>query len=313
MNPLFIINPNLTSNEINNQIKQLQEYQKKLKGSNRKRNKRRRCLETIQKLEMLLLDVVDREKKATPKKAVSDPPVLSQSPTIAAAAPTESATVRKDSRSSRKPNEDTSVEEHAFKTPKKSTETFRFQDSLFKDSDENAFRTLKKEYQHSNIQTKTNHDQSESEKDLDYDAKHRLASMNLEQAMPIDMQDDVSVSSMTLSELDDSEEFNAKLFTGLREDESELTSDDEVVYSEPVPGGSQRHAFDYQTDEEDSSENEFSEISYGTPGYWAFKRRQLQDMASKRKRRLQAQAKNREGSGASMGTLLQQLQTGCVI
>ena len=27
------------------------------------------------------------------------------------------------------------------------------------------------------------------------------------------------------------------------------------------------------------------EISYGTPGYWAFKRRQLQEMALKRKQR----------------------------
>eukprot|EP00492_Amphilonche_elongata_P003770 TRINITY_DN4139_c0_g1_i1.p1 TRINITY_DN4139_c0_g1~~TRINITY_DN4139_c0_g1_i1.p1 ORF type:complete len:149 (-),score=23.49 TRINITY_DN4139_c0_g1_i1:428-874(-) len=126
--------------------------------------------------------------------------------------------------------------------------------------------------------------------------------------MPFDMRDDVSVSSMTLSELDDSEEFNAKLFTTLYEEEpSDLTSEDGTVHSEPATGGSRRHAFDYQTDEEDSSENDFSEISYGTPGYWAFKRRQLQEMASKRKRRLQAQAKNHDGVGLDM--IEEQLQT----
>merc|ERR1712241_583269 len=59
----------------------------------------------------------------------------------------------------------------------------------------------------------------------------------------------------------------------------------------------------------DSSENsgEISEITYGTPGYWAFKRRQLQDMASKRKRRLQAQSSN-VGDKGGLDTILQQLQ-----
>merc|ERR1719150_287213 len=147
---------------------------------------------------------------------------------------------------------------------------------------------------------------SESDNDLIYDAGHIQAP--LESAASLDLRDDVSVSSLTLSELDDSEEFNAKLFTGLRdEDPSDLTSDDEAVHSEPVVGGTRRYASDYQTDEEDSSENEFSEISYGTPGYWAFKRRQLQDMASKRKRRLQDQAKHR-GCVEGLDALLEQLQ-----
>merc|ERR1719483_229201 len=257
----------------------------------------------------------------TTSKSASPSPLFSIIPPsslAAASAHKETSSVRNDSREVFKPQstritstKDTSnsVEEHAFKTPKKSTETFRFQDSLFKDSDENAFTTLKKEYQHSNMQTKSNHDKSNSEQALVNDAEHKQPVLHLDHSSSLDMRDDVSVSSMTLSELDDSEEFNAKLFTGLREDQSELTSDDEGVHSEPAHGGSRRHLSDYHTDEEDSSETEFSEISYGTPGYWAFKRRQLQDMASKRKRRLQAQARNRETSAEGLDTLVEQLQT----
>merc|ERR1711879_90402 len=141
-NRLFEIRSDLTSLEIRDQIKDIKGYMKKLRKSRRKQKRRIRCVATIEKLESLLEDVLAVESAV-------EAPLFKSSP-----ADIDGVNIEEPKNSNG--NTPKLVEEQAFKTPRSTSDSFsrKFQDSMFKDSDENAFTTTRKNKGEINLEKK---------------------------------------------------------------------------------------------------------------------------------------------------------------